>query len=122
MRSSHPLHPYTRGLIGSVPSHGQRGTPLTQIPGMAPSLAHLPPGCAFAPRCARADERLRHDAGAEGAQRRARRALLAPAPRNGRRTCVALILRSAKRVSKDEGVRSEFAAILRDARYAGSSG
>src|SRR4051794_21233165 len=50
-----PLHPYTRGLIGSVPSHGQRGTPLTQIPGMAPSLAHLPPGCAFAPRCPRAD-------------------------------------------------------------------
>jgi len=53
---AHPLHPYTRGLIGSVPSHGQRGTPLTQIPGMAPSLAHLPVGCAFAPRCARADE------------------------------------------------------------------
>jgi peptide/nickel transport system ATP-binding protein len=51
-----PLHPYTRGLIGSVPSHGQRGTPLTQIPGMAPSLAHLPPGCAFAPRCSRADQ------------------------------------------------------------------
>ena len=53
---AHPLHPYTRGLIGSVPSHGQRGTPLTQIPGMAPSLAHLPPGCAFAPRCSRADQ------------------------------------------------------------------
>jgi len=53
---AHPLHPYTHGLIGSVPSHGQRGTPLTQIPGMAPSLAHLPPGCAFAPRCSRADQ------------------------------------------------------------------
>src|SRR6185295_16882866 len=50
-----PLHPYTRGLIGSVPSHAQRGAALTQIPGMAPSLTHLPPGCAFAPRCARAD-------------------------------------------------------------------
>jgi peptide/nickel transport system ATP-binding protein len=50
-----PLHPYTRGLIGSVPSHGRRGAPLTQIPGMAPSLAQLPPGCAFAPRCSRAD-------------------------------------------------------------------
>jgi peptide/nickel transport system ATP-binding protein len=50
-----PLHPYTRGLIGSVPSHAQRGAPLTQIPGMAPSLVHLPSGCAFAPRCARAD-------------------------------------------------------------------
>jgi peptide/nickel transport system ATP-binding protein len=51
-----PLHPYTRGLIGSVPSHSQRGAALTQIPGMAPSLANLPPGCAFAPRCSRADE------------------------------------------------------------------
>jgi peptide/nickel transport system ATP-binding protein len=50
-----PLHPYTRGLIGSVPSRAHRGVPLAQIPGMPPSLAHLPPGCAFAPRCARAD-------------------------------------------------------------------
>ncbi|MCZ7658848.1 MAG: ABC transporter ATP-binding protein [Xanthobacteraceae bacterium] len=50
-----PLHPYTRGLIGSVPGHHRRGTPLTQIPGMPPSLARLGPGCAFAPRCPRAD-------------------------------------------------------------------
>jgi peptide/nickel transport system ATP-binding protein len=50
-----PLHPYTRGLIGSVPRRGQRGAPLVQIPGMPPSLAELPRGCAFAPRCARAD-------------------------------------------------------------------
>jgi peptide/nickel transport system ATP-binding protein len=50
-----PLHPYTRGLIGSVPSRNRRGTPLAQIPGMAPSPAELPPGCAFAPRCPRAD-------------------------------------------------------------------
>jgi peptide/nickel transport system ATP-binding protein len=50
-----PLHPYTRGLIGSVPSQHRRGTPLVQIPGMAPSLARLPPGCKFAPRCTRAD-------------------------------------------------------------------
>ena len=50
-----PLHPYTRGLIGSVPSRDRRGAPLAQIPGMPPSLAHLPPGCAFAPRCVRAD-------------------------------------------------------------------
>jgi peptide/nickel transport system ATP-binding protein len=51
----HPLHPYTRGLIGSVPSHHRRGEPLTQIPGMPPSLARLGKGCAFAPRCERAD-------------------------------------------------------------------
>jgi peptide/nickel transport system ATP-binding protein len=50
-----PLHPYTRGLIGSVPSRGRRGAPLIQIPGMAPALVDLPPGCVFAPRCARAD-------------------------------------------------------------------
>jgi peptide/nickel transport system ATP-binding protein len=50
-----PLHPYTRGLIGSVPSRNARGAPLAQIPGMAPSPAALPPGCAFAPRCPRAD-------------------------------------------------------------------
>jgi len=50
-----PLHPYTRGLIGSVPSRNRRGAPLAQIPGMAPSPAALPPGCAFSPRCPRAD-------------------------------------------------------------------
>ena len=46
-----PLHPYTQGLIGSVPSHNRRGERLRQIRGMTPSLIHLPPGCAFAPRC-----------------------------------------------------------------------
>jgi peptide/nickel transport system ATP-binding protein len=50
-----PLHPYTRGLIGSVPSHSRRGEPLPQIPGMTPSLLNLPEGCAFRPRCPRAD-------------------------------------------------------------------
>jgi peptide/nickel transport system ATP-binding protein len=50
-----PLHPYTRGLIGSLPGGGQRGAPLDQIPGLPPSPMNLPPGCAFAPRCARAD-------------------------------------------------------------------
>jgi peptide/nickel transport system ATP-binding protein len=49
-----PLHPYTHGLIGSVPSRNRRGAPLAQIPGMAPSLADLPPGCAFRNRCPRA--------------------------------------------------------------------
>ena len=48
----HALHPYTRGLIGSVPSHNKRGSRLTQIPGMTPSLLSLPEGCAFRPRCA----------------------------------------------------------------------
>jgi len=55
-----PLHPYTRGLIGSLPRGiGER---LTQIPGMPPSPAQLPAGCAFAPRCPRADPVCRADA------------------------------------------------------------
>ena len=51
-----PLHPYTHGLIGSVPSRNRRGQPLEQIPGMTPSLLELPPGCAFRSRCPRASE------------------------------------------------------------------
>ncbi len=49
------LHPYSRGLIGSVPSLNRRGEPLAQIPGMTPSLLNLPEGCAFRTRCPRAD-------------------------------------------------------------------
>jgi peptide/nickel transport system ATP-binding protein len=50
-----PSHPYTAGLIGSVPSHNRRGRRLAQIPGMTPSLVDLPEGCAFRTRCAYAD-------------------------------------------------------------------
>ncbi|MBY0337067.1 MAG: ABC transporter ATP-binding protein [Acetobacteraceae bacterium] len=56
-----PLHPYTVGLIGSVPSRNKRGEKLRQIPGMTPSLLSLPPGCAFQSRCARADAACRQD-------------------------------------------------------------
>ena len=52
-----PLHPYTVGLIGSVPSRNHRGEPLRQIPGMTPSLLNLPAGCAFRARCPRAEAR-----------------------------------------------------------------
>jgi peptide/nickel transport system ATP-binding protein len=51
-----PLHPYTAGLMASVPSRNRRGERLRQIPGMTPSLLKLPSGCAFRPRCPRADE------------------------------------------------------------------
>ncbi len=51
-----PGHPYTQGLLGSIPGHGRRGERLTQIPGMAPNMARLPAGCAFAPRCARVSD------------------------------------------------------------------
>ena len=50
-----PLHPYTVGLLGSVPSRNRRGAPLRQIPGMTPSLIEAPTGCAFRDRCPRAD-------------------------------------------------------------------
>jgi len=46
-----PRHPYTAGLIASLPSTAKPGTPLTQIPGATPSLLSLPPGCPFEPRC-----------------------------------------------------------------------
>ena len=49
-----PMHPYTAGLIGSVPSRNKRGTRLRQIPGMTPQLINLPAGCAFRTRCASA--------------------------------------------------------------------
>lgn len=51
-----PLHPYTRGLLGSLPSAAVSGQPLEQIPGSTPSLGRLPPGCAFSPRCRDATE------------------------------------------------------------------
>jgi peptide/nickel transport system ATP-binding protein len=49
-----PRHPYTRGLLDSVPSNNRRGARLRQIPGMTPSLSDPPPGCAFRQRCPRA--------------------------------------------------------------------
>ncbi len=50
---AHPLHPYTHGLLGSLPTRNRRGSALAQIPGMAPSLLAMPEGCAFRPRCPR---------------------------------------------------------------------
>ena len=44
-----PMHPYTHGLITSVPSKNKRGAPLSQIPGMAPSLLSLPKGARLRP-------------------------------------------------------------------------
>ncbi|HTW50384.1 MAG TPA: ABC transporter ATP-binding protein [Stellaceae bacterium] len=63
-----PLHPYTHGLMASIPQlavmGGNGAAPngegrLKEIPGMVPALTRLPAGCAFAPRCAFADERCR---------------------------------------------------------------
>lgn len=46
-----PKHPYTQGLLKSIPGGFQAGTRLNQIPGMMPTLTDIPPGCAFHPRC-----------------------------------------------------------------------
>jgi len=46
-----PLHPYTQGLIRSIPGRQARRKRLDQIPGMMPNLIDMPPGCPFAPRC-----------------------------------------------------------------------
>ncbi|MFO0604346.1 MAG: ABC transporter ATP-binding protein [Polyangiales bacterium] len=54
-----PLHPYTRGLLRSVPSYGDnaRAARLPTIPGVVPDLRHLPSGCRFRDRCDRAFDR-----------------------------------------------------------------
>ena len=61
-----PLHPYTRGLLASIPRLSlMRGVAtrgderLVEIAGMVPALTNLPSGCVFAPRCAFADDRCR---------------------------------------------------------------
>jgi peptide/nickel transport system ATP-binding protein len=50
-----PRHPYTQGLLDSVPANNIGRARLRQIPGMTPSLANLPEGCSFRERCGRAD-------------------------------------------------------------------
>ena len=52
----HPAHPYTNGLLSSIPSNTLIGQRLTPIVGSPPDLLDLPPGCAFHPRCPFATE------------------------------------------------------------------
>jgi peptide/nickel transport system ATP-binding protein len=60
-----PRHPYTRGLMASIPTVPLPGAAtdarLVEIPGMVPSLTNLPAGCAFAPRCTLAIPRCREE-------------------------------------------------------------
>ena len=64
-----PLHPYTRGLLSSIPrlpsfagrQQAASVERLQEIPGIVPALSNLPPGCTFAPRCAFASELCRQD-------------------------------------------------------------
>ena len=57
-----PQHPYSQGLLASVPRLGQRGKRLTAIPGNPPNPLDLPAGCAFHPRCPHATDRCRQQA------------------------------------------------------------
>ncbi|MBV7484738.1 ABC transporter ATP-binding protein [Bordetella sp. BOR01] len=57
----HPLHPYTRALMASMPSMNTSAERLAEIPGMVPASSELGHGCSFAPRCAYATERCRQE-------------------------------------------------------------
>ena len=56
-----PMHPYTQGLIRSVPEIKESDKPLENIPGMVPDLKHVPTGCRFCERCRYATERCRRE-------------------------------------------------------------
>jgi oligopeptide transport system ATP-binding protein len=56
-----PANPYTKGLLRSVPDPTAERGELYQIPGLPPDVAHLPPGCPFAPRCERAEDICRRE-------------------------------------------------------------
>ena len=64
-----PLHPYTRGLLDSLPALAAPGQKLSQIPGSTPSPLNVPPGCPFAPRCSHADDLCRSEAPPVGDER-----------------------------------------------------
>ncbi|RCH66288.1 ABC transporter ATP-binding protein [Streptomyces sp. SDr-06] len=51
-----PAHPYTKGLLASIPRLDQKGRELYAIKGLPPNLMHIPPGCAFNPRCPMAQD------------------------------------------------------------------
>ncbi|MEM9425841.1 MAG: oligopeptide/dipeptide ABC transporter ATP-binding protein, partial [Pseudomonadota bacterium] len=58
-----PEHPYTHGLMASTPLASQGRRRLQQIPGSMPRLTTMPEGCAFHPRCPRAQDKCRHAPG-----------------------------------------------------------
>ena len=56
-----PAHPYTKGLLDSIPRLDQKGQELYAIKGLPPNLLNIPPGCAFNPRCPLAQDVCRTD-------------------------------------------------------------
>ena len=57
----HPAHPYTRGLLDSIPRLDQKGQELAAIGGLPPNLMRIPPGCPFNPRCGMAQDICRSE-------------------------------------------------------------
>src|SRR5512140_484269 len=62
----HPRHPYTKGLLESIPSRGAKGRPLAVIKGVVPNPLRMPPGCKFEPRCPYAFDRCVEEPGLIG--------------------------------------------------------
>ena len=58
---ANPSHPYTRGLLGSIPKLGEDTDELEVIPGNVPNPKYMPKGCKFAPRCSQAMEKCREE-------------------------------------------------------------
>lgn len=56
-----PAHPYTKGLLESIPRLDLKGQELSAIKGLPPALTNIPPGCAFNPRCRYAQDVCRKD-------------------------------------------------------------
>lgn len=84
-----PHHPYTRGLLESLPIHGDVRQRLRPVPGAPPSVINLPGGCSFHPRCAHVMSRCRTEsppARALGGSRHVSACWLPPdVPRNDER-------------------------------------
>ena len=100
-----PLHPYTKGLLGSVPSANARGARLAQITGMTPSLLNLPPGCRFRARCPRAAEECGAEPAITSPDPGARGALLAAASRGAGAVTSAAPSRSSRRDGLEQALR-----------------
>ena len=58
---ANPSHPYTKGLLGSIPRLGDAGKELKSIPGNVPNPKYMPKGCKFEPRCPYASEKCREE-------------------------------------------------------------
>ena len=109
-----PQHPYTVGLMGSIPSIVDERERLTQIDGAMPRLTAIPPGCAFHPRCPHAFDRCR--ARPERMPRATRAACWRA--RDGARCCAAALRGGASRARGGRADADDASELCCDARAA----